>query len=59
MTNEDIPTQHIDDTGFTTVPAFEAPRTFQGNKTKVRLMHLDSDAEILWREGDEEIWSKY
>ena len=59
MLDEDLPTQYIDDTGFTPVPAFEAPRTFQGNKTVVRLMHLDSEAEIFWRAGKEGVWSKY
>jgi len=59
MLDEDIPSQSIDDEGFTPVPAFEAPRTFQGKKTKVILMHLDDDGEIFWKEGEEGVWKKY
>jgi predicted alpha-1,2-mannosidase len=59
MLDEDIPSQSIDDKGFTPVPAFEAPRTFQGKKTKVVLMHLDADGEIFWKEGEGGDWKKY
>lgn len=59
MLDEDLPTQTMDDTGFTPVPAFEAPRTFQEKKTKVRLMHLGNDAEIFWKNGEEGVWTKY
>lgn len=59
MRDKNIPTQSIDDTGFTPVPAFEAPRTFQAKNAEVELMHLDADADLYWKEGSEGIWSLY